>query len=245
MIVSQAEIDLIQDPKTHRRELHLPVRHGRHGERKRCPMHVGGVYHLKPPIPYDQYRARAEQQLGRARSVLWLIGRCERHYSRPLTITVSDVQRHGDTWTVRFLKGDHAEYFRGPVFLARHNDFTMVPSQQTVRGDPEYLAPLAEDLARARGKALEKRLEPNRSDLAAIRAAHKRMAERKHTMKVATRRRLALIERETAKLDAELSVDGGGTLGPSDCAESESPADVEGERPSNGTGSFVPLESAA
>jgi hypothetical protein len=114
-----------------------------------------------------------------------------------------------------------------------------------VRGDPEYLAPLAEDLVRARAKALEKRSEPNRSDMATIRSAHKRMAERKHTMKVSARRRLALIERETAKLDAELSVDDSGTLGPSECAESESPADVEGERPSNGIGSLVSLEPAA
>jgi hypothetical protein len=292
VIVAQADLDAILDRKVRKRLLELPVRYGKFGELKRCPMRVGGVYNLSAPIPFDRFLERAPGQpapatrrhepdncpackgagkiddvllgeLGlevqcpdcfgvgktgvlhyggsaRARSVLWLIDRCNRHYSKPVTITVRDVERQGETWLVSFLKGDEAEVFNdAPVYLASTGDFTTVASRQAVPGDPEYLPPFAEDLARARQKALEKRVEPHRTDLAAMRAAHKRMAERKHTMAVAARRRLALIERETEKLAGELAIDSGATLSESDRAESQPPAEVEGERPPSGIGSDV------
>jgi hypothetical protein len=227
VIVAQPDLDAILDRKARKRLLELPVRYGKFKERKRCPMRVGGVYHLSAPIPYERYAARASEQPTRARAVLWLIGRCERHQGKPTTITVREVERHGETWLVRFLKGDEAEAFRDtPIYLSRDNDFTTIASRQAVPGDAEYLAPFAEDLARARAKALEKRIEPHRSALAAMRAAQRRMAVRKHTMVVKARRRLALIERETEKLADELALDGRATLETSDRAESQSPVDV-------------------
>jgi hypothetical protein len=246
VIVAQAELDAILDRKVRKRLLELPVRYapklgdGDKGALRRCPMRVGGVYHLSAPVPYERYAARAGAQPNRARAVLWLIGICERHRSKPVTITVRSVERQGETWLVSFLRGDEAEAFNdSPLYLAGDGGFTMVASRQAVRGDPEYLAPFAEDLERARESAREKRIAPHREGLAAVHAAHKRLAERKHTMQVRARRRLALIERETEKLVGELALDSGAILGESDRAESQSPADVEGERPPNGTRSDV------
>jgi hypothetical protein len=167
MILAQADLDAILDRKVRKRLLELPVRYGRFGERKRCPMRVGGVYHLKPPIPYERYASRASEQPTRARAVLWLIGRCERHQDKPTTITVREVERQGETWLVSFLKGQEAEVFNDdPLYLSSDGGFTAVAARQAVPADPEYLPPLAEDLARARLDAREKRAVP---ELASVR----------------------------------------------------------------------------
>src|SRR5205823_8746984 len=50
------------------------------------------------------------------------------------------------------------------IYLARYGDYTMSASRQTVRGDPPVLMPFAEDLARARAKALEARFSPQREE---------------------------------------------------------------------------------
>jgi hypothetical protein len=61
MILAQVELDAILNRKVRKRVLELPVRHGRLGELKRCPMRRGGVYHLKPPLPFDRFLERAPE----------------------------------------------------------------------------------------------------------------------------------------------------------------------------------------
>jgi hypothetical protein len=162
MIVSQAEFDQITS-KIRRRILHLPVRHGaKWGELKRCPVREGGVYVLRPPVPYERYAVEADEQPTRARAALLLIDLCNRPV-RTVNITVTESpERQGDTWIVRFEKGDWREQSGRDVFLARQNDFTMISSRQTVKGDPPLMSQFAEDLEHARAKALERRASPER-----------------------------------------------------------------------------------
>jgi hypothetical protein len=228
------------------RVLGLPVMHGRRfGELKKCPMREGGVYELQAAVPYSRHRAVAEEQPTVARGVLLLI-ECCMIPTKTVTITVTEpVTRKDDRWIVHFEKGDWRAQSDKDVFLARQNDFTTIASRQTVRGDPPLMTSFAKDLERARKKAEEKREQPNRSDMALIRAAQRRMAVRKHDMRITARKRLALIERETEKLAVELSVDGDAILLASDRVESQSPLEANGERRPNDTESLVSLEPAA
>jgi hypothetical protein len=161
MIVDQAVIDQIRG-KMRRRVLELPVEYGKLGELK-LPVREGGVYTLKPPIPYMRYRGEVERhQPTRARAVLRLIDLCDMP-RRTVTITVTHPpERQGDKWLIRFEKGDWRGQSDQPVYLARTNDFTTIASMQTVPGDPEFLTPFAEDLRRAREKAVERRVSPER-----------------------------------------------------------------------------------
>jgi hypothetical protein len=248
LILEQAEIDRIQ--RLHRTILQLPCRRGRFGELKRCPLKPRGVYTLKPPVPYGQHRELAERKPTRKHAVVDLLYRCEQTV-KTVKITVIDVQRQDDengiavSWLIHFKKGDHADDFDRDIYLSRNNDFTMDASRQTVKGDAPYLAPLADDLKRAREKATAKRTEPNRSDMALLRAAHRRLALRKHTMRVQARRRLALIERETEKLASELSVEDSAILPASDRVECELSAAAEDGHPPSDAESLVSLEPAA
>lgn len=221
MIVSQQDIELINNPKIRRREIMLPVRHGkRWGEKKKCPVKEGSICRLEARPPHGRYRAQAELEPTRARSVLMLIDL----YMAPVkttTITVLTVAQVGDEWRVRFEKGEHPELFDTNLYLCRDNDFTAVASRQTVRGDAPYLAPLAKDLERARAKAADKRTEPVRSNMAVLRAAHRRLALRRHTMTVEQRRDHERLGKAIEKCAVSLggSVADGGTVGSSDCAQ--------------------------
>lgn len=232
MIVAQAELDAILDRKIRKRVLELPVRHGKLAELKRCPMHKGGVYHLKPPLPFDRFLKRAEQQQPRKEAVLWLIGRVERWEPKPVTITVShEPKRQGDVWFVRFLRGDHAEAFSdAPLYLAGDGGFTSVASHQAVPGDPEYLAPFAEDLKRAREAARQKRLSPAQTIVSRMEADAKTCRDVMISVKAGNRARL--IQKELQKLAAEVGLDIGATLSRlsrSDRAASQAPVDAEDE----------------
>ena len=244
MLVDLSVLEQING-RIRRRVLELPVQHGqRFGELKKCPMREGGVYTLQAAIPYARHRAVAERQPTRALGVLALIERCM-NPAKTVTITVTEpVTRHEDRWIVRFEKGDWAGQLDEDVYLSRDNDFTTIASRQAVRGDPPLMTPFAAHLEHAREKAREKREQPYRSDMAAMRAAHRRMAVRKHDMRITARKRLALIERETEKLASELSVEEDAILLSSDCAQSESPDKANVERPPIGTESLVSLEPA-
>jgi hypothetical protein len=159
VIVPQAQIDLVCSPRIRRRVIHLPVIYGQHGERKRCPMREGGVYHLKGRIPYELYLATAQDQPTRARGVLRLIDRCESP-AKTVTITVLATEMQDEKWLIRFIKGNHATVFDRPVYLARYGDYTTEAGRQAVPGDPELMTPFPEDLAKARAKALERQLSP-------------------------------------------------------------------------------------
>jgi hypothetical protein len=187
MIVTQAEFDQINS-KIRRRVLELPVRyskgearpiHPKTGRRlavarpavlteavqRRCPVREGGVYTLRAPIPYERYRAEAQEQPRRNRAVLLLYDLCHLP-TRSVTITVTEPpEQQGDNWIVRFEKGDWREQSGRDVFLARQNDFTMISSRQTVKGDPPLMSQFAEDLEHARAKSLERRVSPERQAL--------------------------------------------------------------------------------
>lgn len=120
MIVSQAQLDLVLNRAMRSRVIHLPVRYGRFGERKRCPAKAGGVYRLRASLPelYARHKHEANAQPTRARAVLSLFDLC--HQPVPsVQITVSDVALNGDTWVVQFARGEHREE---PLFLAANPD---------------------------------------------------------------------------------------------------------------------------
>jgi hypothetical protein len=257
MIIDQATLDRIQRPRE--RTLTLPVRYGkltrkgspkahrtdaRGGKALRgCPVRKGGVYHLKAPTPYDRYRAVAERQPTRALMVLRLWDLCDRHRARGLTITVTAVERQAEHWLVHFAPGSHADQFDRPVFLAKYGDYTMTPSKQAVPGDPEVLLPLEADLAKARAKAIERRVSPDRH---IVQDAKKQLTPLQQSMvSMKARTRLARVLKELEKIEADLSVEEDGTLPSSDCAVRPVSAAVEGEPRQRGTHALVSLESAA
>lgn len=170
MIVQQSTIDQIRS-KIRRRVLHLPVLYGQKlGEQsqrplKKCPLREGDVRTLEAAIPRKALRERAELQPTAAKAVLAWIDLCQAPVIS-VEITVTSVVREGDVWIVRFEKGDWRPQSDRPVYLARSNDFTMIASKQTVKGDPELLSPVADDIRRARRKALEGRVSP---EVAALR----------------------------------------------------------------------------
>lgn len=168
MVISQQELDLILNPKIRRRTLAIPIKRGPMGELKRPPKQ-GGVHKLKVAVPYARYREECQSQPTRARAVLTLIARCDRP-SKDVTITiltkpVREIKDGVDVWSFTFEKGDHAALQDRPVYLAKTGDFTFTASRQAVPGDPEMLTPFTKDLERARQKALERRVSPERAML--------------------------------------------------------------------------------
>ncbi|HEY7831781.1 MAG TPA: hypothetical protein VIC06_14560 [Solirubrobacteraceae bacterium] len=243
MIVTQQEIDLILHPKIRRRVLTLPVRNGkRWGERKKCPVRKGCSYTLRSSPPYAQHKINAERQPTRARAVLDLVERCQQP-TRAATITVLDVERQDGSWVIRFDLGDQSTVFDNPVYLARYGDFTMIEGKQAVQGDPELAPTLAEDLAKARAKAREARVNPDRQVLMNAKGTIGPLQKSLIDMKA--RNRLALILKEMDKLADELSVEQAATLPASVCVARQASAAVEGEPRPRDTKSDVHLESAA
>jgi hypothetical protein len=203
VIVDQAILDQI-DSRVRRRQLELPVQRGRLGELKRCPLRTGKET-LTPRIPYDRYLDQASKHPHCARAVLALIDACLQPV-KTQQITITSVERAGDTWLVRFVKGDHPELFDRDIYLARNNDFTLDASRQTVKGDPPLCAPFAEDLKRAREKALEKRVSPQ---ITATRVAIQRTSELQRSMASMKARSLAKrAERTLRALEAALLSEG-------------------------------------
>jgi hypothetical protein len=119
----------------------------------------------------------------------------------------------------------------------------MVASRQTVKGDPEYLSPLEDDIRRARERALDARVSPHRAEVRRLRDEADTLAGSMTAMKARNRVRLAAKELEKAL--AELSLDTGATLQASDCAARQAPVEAEDEPRPSGTESVVPLEPAA
>lgn len=217
MLVSQAEIDQING-RMRRRFLHLPLTRGRLGELKRCPVRRGGVYRLRPPVPHDDYAERASLQPTRARAVLTLIDLCETPI-RTATITITNVEREGETWLVHFAKGDRAGDLDRPIFLSKDGGYTMNSSRQAVPGDPEVLMPFAEDLAKARAKARERRVSPQRALVNKMQADADTLRASLATMKA--RNRLRRIEHDLRTLTLELPATG----------VLDSPSTIAGDRP--------------
>lgn len=131
MIISQVEIDEIRSARIRRRVIFLPVRYGSLGERKRCPARPGGVYHLKPRVPYEDYRDSAQREPTHARAVVRFIALCEQR-GRGITVTIQAAeiveQSDGPVWRVSFVKDDltlRREQAR-PRFLRRGGGYTTI-----------------------------------------------------------------------------------------------------------------------
>lgn len=197
LLINQSELELILNPKIRRRSISLPVRRGKHGELKRPPK-VGGVHRLKARVPYERYQAEAQEQPTRARAVLALIVRCERQ-RREVTITVLAVKRVQESWLITFEKGDQSAVIDRPIYLSKYGDYTLQPSRQAVRGDPEVLMPLAKDLEKARARALERRVHPQREAVQRQASELKTLAESITEMKARQ-----LIQRADRNLTAAL-----------------------------------------
>jgi hypothetical protein len=140
---------------------------------------------------------------------------------------------------VRFNLGDQSTVFDRPVYLAKYGDYTMTPSKQAVRGDPEVMSPFAEDLAKARARAGERRVSPQRQAVEGARGGLTELQRDLIAMKA--RNRLRLILKQLDHLTDELSVTDSATVPASDCAAAECPAAVEGEGQPRGTESEVRL----
>jgi hypothetical protein len=269
LIIPQAEIDEIQNSKVKRRILYIPVKysrgratpvHPKTGRRlavarqaklttevpSRCPCRKGGVYNLTPPPPLDRYREQAARQPSHARAVLWFIDRCGRQ-PKPVKIPVTQTPRtqlvDGTlVWVVRFEPGDRRELFDRSVYLSKVGDYTMTASTQAVPGDPELMSPLAEDIAKARLKALERRVSPEREVITQAKGALSPLQRSMSEMRCRTR--LARVLKELEKIEAELSVHDDAILPVSARATRPVSAAVEGEPRPCGTDSLVSLESA-
>jgi hypothetical protein len=261
VIIPQDQFDLIASSKIRRRYLELPVRgvsmrkprHPKTGRVlrmagaasgvavARCPMRKGGTYRLRGPVPYTGYRDEADDQPTRARAVLALYDLCHLP-AKTETVTVTSVERQGETWLIRFRKGE-LDLLDRPVFLARQGDYTTIASRQAVPGDPEVMMQFAEDLQEARKKARERRLTPQQEGLAKVRAEVETCRGVMTTMKAKTRLRLILKELE--KLEAEVAAESSAILPASQCAESQVSAEANGEPRPTGSESVVSLESAA
>lgn len=243
MQIDQAQYARITNPRIRQRTLTLPVRYGEWDELKKCPMKRGGVYELTAPTPYSAHVETAGREPSRARAACALIDLCSQP-AKKTTITVLQVTREREQWAVRFEKGANLDHFDTDLYLSRDNDFTTSPSRQTVKGDPPYTPPFAGDLRRAREKAREKRDEPNRSTVAALRTAHRKAGMRNHELTVEAQRQLQRIGKAIDRFEGMLPGSSGGTLSASVCAQGpearESDADTE---PS--TESDVSLQPAA
>lgn len=246
MIVDHQIVREIVSARHRRRALTLPIRRGSFGELKKCRMVRGGVYRLTERVPYRDCLTAAASEPTRARAVVRLLALCDRPR---LTVTVTVVEQPviaDGVWHVRFVRGDKASVVRDdPVFLERGAGYTLQKSR-ALKGEPEVLTPFAEDLQRARSEALERRTTPNRDAVRRLNDAAGSLNKQMLSMKA--RNRVRLIEREAAKLAAELDMvpsEAADTVPASACVERQASVKADdGSRP-NSTRSVVSLEPSA
>ena len=174
MIVSQRTIEAIQSGRIRQRTLEIPVKYGREfGERRRCKLHVGGVYMLYSRPNIEDLRIRALQMPSRATAVLWFIDQCQQP-SKHVQITVVGVERLENSWLIRFRKGEHPELFDERRLLNARlgsGDYTTIPSR-SAKGAGEEIP--ANELNRYAEKAREMhqllRKQSLRSELELVRS---------------------------------------------------------------------------
>ena len=215
----------------------MPVRYGKFGELKRCPARPGSAYTLKARVPYEQIRERSTAQPSRARAVLWLIDQCQEP-TKTQIITVDLVERDGEEWIVHFKKGDHSGTLDSPVFLSKSGDYTMIASRQAVPGDPEVMMPFAKDLEKARRKALEGRIGPQRQLVGKISTEVGALKSSLASMKA--RNRLRRIEHDLKAVANELSTE---VLSSAPVLAGDDPHEDAGSPPTRGA--LAILESVA
>lgn len=200
MIVPHSEFQLVANRRMRKRVLVLPVKFGPLGERRRPPR-VGGVYDLKPASRYEEWKQRSRSEPTRARAVLWAIDRVLSE-PKPIKVTVLAVDREGDTWLVRIAKGDESDFVNQDrsVYIGRSADYTVSASHSLDPDAPVMLVPGAAE--RARVVALAARSQPHHG--AVSRATHEIEGLRDAMLTMKARNRVRLIQRELAKLQAEL-----------------------------------------
>ena len=161
MIVQQRELDLILNPKIHRRMMRLPYR-------RPCPVRVGKSYGLQT-APGAKARAVITVTAVRGERVGALSASDARRegYAGVAGALSAWATRYqlpaGDErcWVVSFVRDEKHDVARfmaqdEAVFLSRHGDYTLHP-HQAIAGEPEVMFPSVEDLKRARAKARERR----------------------------------------------------------------------------------------
>lgn len=237
--VDQQTVEAIRSARLRLREITLPVRYGRlenavgvsSAPRRPCPVRRGKPATLVARLPYREHRRQAEREPTRARAVLRLIDLCSAP-RKTVQVTPTSVERVGETWLVRFVKGDQSTD-SDPLFLSRSRDYTTVRDELDAG---EVILPTAEARHHAHEKAREKRELPASNGAAALRLAHRKLALRRHTMTVNQRRQLDRTGKAIQKLADELALDSSGIFGESDRVQSPTPAELDGESKPTGQG---------
>jgi hypothetical protein len=241
--VDQQTVEAVRSARLRLREITLPVEYARPPYspagtlvRKKCPMVKGKPVTLIARVPYAEHRARASQRPTRALAVLTLIDLCLVP-RKTVEVTPTSVEREGNIWRVRFVKGDHA--IGAPLFLSRTRGYTTVTDEL---GAGEVVLPTIEDMRKAREKAQLKRDLPKSNGAAALKLAHRNLALRKHTMTIAQRRQLDRAGKAIDRLVGELALDSGAIFDTSDRAQLPSaPPSRTAEATSRGQGDLRPL----
>jgi hypothetical protein len=180
-------MDLICNRKIRKRTLMLPLRHeplraarhpktgraltgpGTQGTVIRCPLKPGGTYQLQAQPPHERYErwlCEAASQPTRARAVLWLIEKGDEP-RKTIKITVLDIAKRDNKWSVRFAR-DTDESLREhldsdqALFLKRTAGTTRTRDELDAG---EVLAPLKDDLEKARRERDRKRATPQQQSL--------------------------------------------------------------------------------
>jgi hypothetical protein len=207
MIVTQQVIEQIQHPRFKRRTIRLPVI-----PKVACPVRTGHVYKLQ-----TRRGARSQLEITVTEVTRGILG----------ALTTADARREGfggvesamrawtrwygqpttrqPVWIVDFVKGDATARVNAdtPVYLSRYGDYTTHGYRQAVPGDPEAcILPGAGESARVH--AIAARQEPLSEALE--RAAREVGMLRESMLTMKARNRARLIEKELARLRAELPV---------------------------------------
>lgn len=244
-----AVFEQIRRPPNHR-ALTLPKRTGIFGEPKPCPVKPRHAYRLacKPRSESelsDRYlQARSEMTAStRRQEILNLLRLVEPIQDdephKPVMITVTAVAEADGEWLVAFMLGNRTAD-DGDVFLGRNRDYTSSGAMSIDPAAP-IMGPTRAAIEQAREKAREQRETPVRNELVAMQTAHKRLMERRHTMRVESRRRLERTGKALESLAASLSVDSGGIFDTSGRSHDQAPPEANGAGQSTGLASDAPL----
>jgi hypothetical protein len=208
LIVTQAEIDLVLNPSLRRRMMRLPASAS---PKARCPLTVGAVYTLQPrPFAPGQAQITVTDARREPLEALSLADARREGYAGVQGALAAFRRAHGVlpeqlVWVVGFVRGDESEFVLqdAPVYLSKYHDVTTIGAKQAVLGDPEMC--IARGAAEhARVMRLATRQEPAVAAINRVGAEVGALREAMTSMKA--RNRAKLIERELAKLRAELPV---------------------------------------
>lgn len=232
--VDQQVVEAIRSARLRLREITLPVVYGTQGERKHCPMREGKAVTLTARVPYAEYRARAERSPTRAQGVLDLIDVCLVP-RKSVEVTPTSVQRDGDVWRVRFLKGDQG-IDDEDLFLGRARDYRTGWDEL---GAGAVILPFGKELARARAKAREKRIVPELAGVRRLAGELQTCRQVMTNMKAAT-----LLKRAQRNLEAAERALLTETVIDSDAVAASAGSAGEADRPPSASSSACPSSGA-